>query len=100
LGSLSISAYTALPFKSKHKTQTYHSESTIRPAATIPGDVDESERTSIGIRPARLETTMWLPFLDTYRTMCRVPEPAFRRILESVRELGFSAITRMDSPAM
>ena len=32
----------------------------------------------------------WLPFLDTYRTMCRAPEPAFRRILEDVRELRFA----------
>jgi hypothetical protein len=27
----------------------------------------------------------WLPFLDTYRTMCCAPEPAFRRILEDIR---------------
>ena len=27
---------------------------------------------------------MWLPFLDTYRTMCRAPEPPFRQILEDV----------------
>ena len=33
----------------------------------------------------------WLPFLDTYRTMCRAPEPAFRRILEDIRELRFAA---------
>jgi hypothetical protein len=33
----------------------------------------------------------WLPFLDTYRTMCRAPEPAFRQILEDVRELRFAA---------
>jgi hypothetical protein len=33
----------------------------------------------------------WLPFLDTYRTMCRAPEPAFREILEDVRELQFAA---------
>ena len=33
----------------------------------------------------------WLPFLDTYRTMCSVPEPAFRRILEEIRELRFAA---------
>jgi hypothetical protein len=32
-----------------------------------------------------------LPFLDTYRTLCRAPEPAFRQILEDVRELGFAA---------
>jgi hypothetical protein len=33
----------------------------------------------------------WLPFLDTYRTMCRAPEPAFRQILEDIRELRFAA---------
>jgi hypothetical protein len=33
----------------------------------------------------------WLPFLDTYRTMCRATEPDFRRILESIRELRFAA---------
>jgi hypothetical protein len=32
----------------------------------------------------------WLPFLDTYRTMCRAPEPAFRRVLEEIRELQFA----------
>jgi hypothetical protein len=35
--------------------------------------------------------TAWLPFLDTYRTMCRVPAPAFRQILENIRELRFAA---------
>jgi len=33
----------------------------------------------------------WLPFLDTYRTMCHAPEPAFRRILEDIRELRFAS---------
>ncbi len=27
----------------------------------------------------------WLPFLDTYRTMCLVPPPEFRRVLEEGR---------------
>jgi hypothetical protein len=27
----------------------------------------------------------WLPFLDTYRTMCLAPEPPFRRVLEEIR---------------
>src|SRR3984893_14532913 len=27
----------------------------------------------------------WLPFLDTYRTMCLAPEPPFRRALEEIR---------------
>jgi hypothetical protein len=34
---------------------------------------------------------VWLPFLDTYRTMCRAPEPVFRQILEDIRELRFAA---------
>jgi hypothetical protein len=33
----------------------------------------------------------WLPFLDTYRTMCLAPEPAFRRILKDIWELRFAA---------
>jgi hypothetical protein len=34
---------------------------------------------------------IWLPFLDTYRTMCLAPEPAFRQILEGIRDLRFGA---------
>jgi hypothetical protein len=37
------------------------------------------------------DRTGWLPFLDTYRTMCCAPEPAFRRILEDIRDLPFGA---------
>jgi site-specific DNA recombinase len=33
------------------------------------------------------KSEIWLPFLDTYRTMCRAPEPAFRSVLEGIREL-------------
>jgi hypothetical protein len=32
-----------------------------------------------------------LPFLDTYRTLCRAPEPAFRRVLEQIREIQLAA---------
>jgi hypothetical protein len=32
-----------------------------------------------------------LPFLNTYRTICRAPEPDFRQILEDVRVLRFAA---------
>jgi hypothetical protein len=39
----------------------------------------------------RLTVSVWLPFLDTYRTMCLAPEPAFRGILEDIRELRFAA---------
>ena len=33
----------------------------------------------------------WLPFLNTYRTMCLAPRPGFRRILEEVREMRVAA---------
>jgi hypothetical protein len=36
---------------------------------------------------AQVFENVWLPFLDTYRTMCLVPEPAFRQILEDIRDL-------------
>jgi len=42
-------------------------------------------------RTRAVEAKRWLPFLDTYRTMCGAPEPAFRQILEGVRELRFAA---------
>jgi hypothetical protein len=33
----------------------------------------------------RYRKDSWLPFLDTYRTMCLAPEPQFQRVLEAVR---------------
>ena len=33
----------------------------------------------------RASLSAWLPFLDTYRTMCLAPDPPFRSILETVR---------------
>ena len=33
----------------------------------------------------------WLPFLDTYRTMCLAPQPEFRRLLEQARDLPIAA---------
>ena len=33
----------------------------------------------------------WLPFLNTYRTMCVAPEPEFRRVLEDARGFRFAA---------
>jgi hypothetical protein len=33
----------------------------------------------------------WLPFLDTYRTMCLAPDSGFRRVLEHIRELAIAA---------
>jgi hypothetical protein len=34
---------------------------------------------------------IWLPFLDTYRTMCLAPQPDFRRVLEDVRAMQLAA---------
>ena len=45
----------------------------------------------VPLRFRRLRFFIWLPFLYTYRTMCNAPEPAFRRILEDIRELRFAA---------
>jgi hypothetical protein len=33
----------------------------------------------------------WLPFLDTYRTMCLAPQPDFKRTLEGVRAMRLAA---------
>jgi hypothetical protein len=33
----------------------------------------------------------WLPFLNTYRTMCIAPEPAFKRVLENIRQFQLAA---------
>lgn len=33
----------------------------------------------------------WLPFLNTYRTMCIAPEPGFKRVLEDIRDLRLAA---------
>jgi hypothetical protein len=33
----------------------------------------------------------WLPFLDTYRTMCLAPKPEFWRLLEQVGNLPIAA---------
>jgi len=39
----------------------------------------------------RADHTSWLPFLDTYRTMCLAPQPDFRRVLEDVRAMQLAA---------
>jgi hypothetical protein len=38
------------------------------------------------LRSFRNNEEGWVPFLDTYRTMCLAPEPAFRGILDDIRE--------------
>ncbi len=42
-----------------------------------------------GVKAAKRE--IWLPFLDTYRTMCRAPRPDFEQLLRDVAGLGFAA---------
>ncbi len=37
------------------------------------------------------DRTAWLPFLDTYRTMCLAPQPDFRRLLEDVLAFQLAA---------
>ena len=34
---------------------------------------------------------IWLPFLDTYRTMCLAPQPDFRRVLAGVLAMELAA---------
>jgi hypothetical protein len=34
---------------------------------------------------------VWLPSLDTYRTMCLAPQPDFRRVLEDVLAMQLAA---------
>ena len=52
----------------------------------LPGAYPESIRPEI--RKAKC-LILWLPFLDTYRTMCHAPEGAFRDILEDVRKVAW-----------
>jgi hypothetical protein len=40
----------------------------------------------------------WLPFLNTYRTMCVAPEPHFRRVLEEVLAMRFGMSRQQVSP--
>jgi site-specific DNA recombinase len=37
------------------------------------------------------KSEIWLPFLDTYRTMCVAPKPDFLRVLEKIREIRFAS---------
>jgi hypothetical protein len=39
----------------------------------------------------RAKSEIWLPFLDTYRTMCLAPQPDFRRVLKDVRAMQLAA---------
>ena len=41
--------------------------------------------------PDYLNILAWLPFLNTYRTMCQRPKPDFQRALEEIRDLHLAA---------
>ena len=47
------------------------------------GEADENGKSS--------KSEIWLPFLNTYRTMCIAPSDEFRSILEGVRSLRAAA---------
>jgi len=57
-------------------------------AKWIPARVWKPDKTAAALMRRREE---WLPFLNTYRTMCAAPEPDFRRLLEDIRELQIAA---------
>src|SRR5580692_7928530 len=57
---------------------------TRRSIETIPATAETEDTVSY-------EGGAWLPFLDTYRTMCLAPQPDFRRVLEDVRAMQLAA---------
>jgi len=48
------------------------------------GTSEPGKCTPAGRTIGRAGMELWLPFLDTYRTMCLAPQPDFRRVLEDV----------------
>ena len=52
--------------------------------------VAEKQRKAIRMGSNRLSEN-WLPFLNTYRTMCLAPQPDFRRVLEDIRAMQLAA---------
>jgi len=47
------------------------------------------KREGIGLDRSTLAD--WVPFVNTYRTMCLAPKPEFRRVLEDVRQLKLAS---------
>jgi hypothetical protein len=54
-----------------------------RGALTQGSSVGNAERLGLFVEVFHI----LVPFLNTYRTMCLAPEPAFRVILEDIRDL-------------
>jgi hypothetical protein len=53
--------------------------------------LEYSLRSPFDLMVNRADHTSWLPFLDTYRTMCLAPQPDFRRVLAGVRAMELAA---------
>ena len=47
------------------------------------------KREGIGLDRSTLAD--WVPFVNTYRTMCLAPKPEIRRVLEDVRQLKLAS---------
>jgi hypothetical protein len=56
-----------------------------QPAVTRRGDLWLLGPSGVPRHPKSAKSEIWLPFLDTYRTMCLAPQPDFRRVLAGVR---------------
>jgi hypothetical protein len=48
-------------------------------------------RSGGGKTPILTKSEIWLPFLNTYRTLCLAPGPEFREVLNGVREIRAAA---------
>jgi hypothetical protein len=35
---------------------------------------------------------MWLPIVDTYRTICMMPSPETKAVFEEIRKIGVEAL--------
>ncbi len=58
------------------------------PLTTFIGTITQTAETE---NTRSYQRVLWLPFLDTYRTMCLAPQPDFRRVLEDVRAMQLAA---------
>jgi hypothetical protein len=75
--------------------------STARPKRPVKYRDGENTWSGVGTMPAGRKPRVmhwrpigfeiWVPFLETYRTMCCAPGPDFQQILEDVRGLRFAA---------
>jgi hypothetical protein len=70
-----------------HKTGTTTAASLLT-SCRILGTISATTETE---NTWQYQGAVWLPFLDTYRTMCPAPQPEFREVLEQVRSLLLAA---------